>query len=179
MDNLSRRGGRLELASAGLRQKDQRPLSERQVQFLFGATLPTVISAPLHETDIALPARRVSSRWGACGRRPLAARAGFSGPPDNQTTHVIVKPTAADLRTDLIIAPRIGGPIFGAPIPQGRLDAERGFSYRRRFRLSGTPTKETRRRRRRITRSGNRENLLTLDFKYQVMEGSMEAGARL
>ena len=56
LDNLTpKEAEALELAKRWLAAKDQPTLGANgQVQFLFGATLPTVISAPLHETDIAL-----------------------------------------------------------------------------------------------------------------------------
>jgi P-type conjugative transfer protein TrbG len=97
----------LELAKQWLAAKDELTLGANgQVKYLFGATLPTIICAPLHVTDIALQPGEVIKEYGVHAgdtvRWQIAPA--VSGPASNQTTHLIIKPGEVGLRTDLIVA---------------------------------------------------------------------------
>jgi type IV secretion system protein VirB9 len=173
MDNLTpKEAEALELAKRWLAAKDQPTLGANgQVQFLFGATLPTVISAPLHETDIALQPGEVIKQGGVHAGDTVRWQLGpaLSGPPDNQTTHVIVKPTAADLRTDLIIA--TDRRTYHLELLSRKDDwmPSVGFSYPEEIQAEWDAyQRNTAKEKKDNTLPETGENLLTLDFKYQV-----------
>jgi type IV secretion system protein VirB9 len=97
----------LELAKRWLAAKDEPTLGPNgQVKFLFGATLPTIICAPLHVTDIALQPGEMIKEFGVHAGDTVRWQISpaVSGPPLNQTTHLIIKPGEVGLRTDLIVA---------------------------------------------------------------------------
>lgn len=74
-----------------------------RVVFAYGESLPTVVCAPLRVCDMALEAgEKVKSvklgdtiRWKVSPAK--------SGPEDNETTHVIIKPTQAGLETTMML----------------------------------------------------------------------------
>jgi type IV secretion system protein VirB9 len=93
----------------------------------------------------------------------------LSGPPDNQTTHVIVKPTAADLRTDLIIA--TDRRTYHLELLSRKDDwmPSVGFSYPEEIQAEWDAyQRNTAKEKKDNTLPETGENLLTLDFKYQV-----------
>lgn len=73
------------------------------VQFIFGATLPSVVCAPLYACDVALQPGEVirqvmlgdASRW--------KVSPGTTGSGDNTVSHVVVKPSDAGLSTNIVI----------------------------------------------------------------------------
>ncbi|MBX9693006.1 MAG: TrbG/VirB9 family P-type conjugative transfer protein [Cyanobacteria bacterium] len=73
------------------------------VQFIFGATLPSVVCAPLYACDVALQPGEVirqvmlgdASRW--------KVSPGITGSGENTVAHVVVKPSDAGLSTNLVI----------------------------------------------------------------------------
>jgi type IV secretion system protein TrbG len=73
------------------------------VQFIFGATLPSVVCAPLYACDVAMQPGEVirqvmlgdASRW--------KVSPGTSGTGENSVAHVVVKPSDAGLSTNLVI----------------------------------------------------------------------------
>ncbi len=96
----------LNLVKRWMAAKDSPVLSDNgQVRFLFGATMPVIVCAPLRGTDIALqPGELVkpdgvhtgdSVRW--------QVMPSVSGPVGNETTHLIVKPTDVGLVTNMIV----------------------------------------------------------------------------
>lgn len=96
----------LELAKKWMAARDNPVLGANgQVRFLFGATLPVIVCAPLRGTDIALQPGEVvkpdgvhtgdSVRW--------QVMPSVSGPAGNETTHLIVKPTDVGLSTNMIV----------------------------------------------------------------------------
>ena len=97
----------LALVQSWLTAKDKPVLAaDGQVRFLFGATLPTIICSPLHGTDIALQPGEVIKRDGvhAGDATRWQVAPAVSGPADNETTHVIVKPIDVGISTNIIIA---------------------------------------------------------------------------
>jgi type IV secretion system protein VirB9 len=93
----------------------------------------------------------------------------LSGPPDNQTTHVIVKPTAADLRTDLIIA--TDRRTYHLELLSRKDDwmPSVGFSYPEEIQAEWDAyRRNTAKEKKDNTLPETGENLLTLDFKYEV-----------
>lgn len=77
--------------------------NEGAVMFTFGSTLPSIVCAPLYVCDIALQPGEVVNdiNVGDAVRWKLSPATSGSGP--GATTHVIVKPTDAALRTNAII----------------------------------------------------------------------------
>lgn len=73
------------------------------VMFTFGATLPSVVCAPLYVCDITLQPGEVVNdiNIGDAVRWKVSPATSGAGP--NATTHVIVKPTDAALSTNLVI----------------------------------------------------------------------------
>ncbi len=74
-----------------------------QILYLYGATLPTIVCAPLKVCDLELqPGERVKDlqvsdtvRW--------QASPGRSGPDGNETTHVLIKPTQVGIEGNMVI----------------------------------------------------------------------------
>ena len=73
------------------------------VQFIYGATLPSVVCAPLYACDLSLQAGEVvlqvllgdSSRWKVCP--------GISGKGENAISHLVIKPSDVGLSTNIVI----------------------------------------------------------------------------
>ena len=88
------------------RQRPEMPVrgEDGTVTFLFGATIPSIVCAPLYVCNVALqPGEIVNSvnvgdsvRW-----KISPAMTGF-GP--TQVTHLLIKPVDAGLRTDMVVA---------------------------------------------------------------------------
>lgn len=74
-----------------------------KVTFLFGATMPRVVTAPLRTTDIQLqPGEKIRDvQIGDTVRWMISPS--ISGEPPYEVSHVIVKPTDVGLRTNLTI----------------------------------------------------------------------------
>lgn len=75
-----------------------------RVVYTFGATLPSVICAPLHVCDIALEPGEVVNDINAGDPVRWKISPATSGSGEHKTTHVIVKPTDSMLTTNLDIA---------------------------------------------------------------------------
>lgn len=77
--------------------------NEGAVMFTFGSTLPSIVCAPLYVCDISLQPGEVVNdiNVGDAVRWKLSPATSGTGP--TSTTHVIVKPTDAALRTNAII----------------------------------------------------------------------------
>lgn len=94
----------VELSDSWVRNDDMPARgNEGAVMFTFGSTLPTVVCAPLYVCDITLqPGETVNDiNVGDAVRWKLSPATSGQGPA--ATTHVIVKPTDAALRTNAII----------------------------------------------------------------------------
>ena len=74
-----------------------------RVLFLYGATIPSVVCAPLHVCDITLQPGEVVNNIEVGDSIRWKVTPAVSGTGPDQTTHVVVKPTDAGLSTDLII----------------------------------------------------------------------------
>ena len=75
-----------------------------RVLFRFGATMPTVVCAPLYVCDIELQAGEVVNNINVGDGVRWIITPATSGSANTLTTHVIIKATDSDLTTDLIIA---------------------------------------------------------------------------
>jgi type IV secretion system protein VirB9 len=160
----------LEIAKGWLAAKDQPTIGANgQVKFLFGATLPTVICAPLHVTDVALQAGELikdvhagdTVRWEIS---PL-----LSGPIENQVTHVMIKPAGPDFRTDLVIG--TNRRVYHLELLSRKSDwmPSIGFSYPDEIQAEWDAyQRETSKKKLENTLPETGENLLTLDFRYSV-----------
>lgn len=74
------------------------------VTYLFGATLPTLVCAPLKVCTIELqPGEVVTEKVHAGDKARWIISPGTKGGPDGETTLVVVKPTDAGLETNLTI----------------------------------------------------------------------------
>jgi len=73
------------------------------VEFVYGATLPSIVCAPLYACDVALQPGEIiqqvmlgdASRW--------KVSPGTSGSGDNVTAHLVIKPSDVGLSTNLIV----------------------------------------------------------------------------
>jgi len=73
------------------------------VRFLFGATLPTVVCAPLQVCDLALQPSEVVNNVNVGDKVRWNVSPALSGSPEGQITHLIVKPTDAGLVSSMTI----------------------------------------------------------------------------
>jgi type IV secretion system protein TrbG len=73
------------------------------VRFLYGATLPTVVCAPLQVCDLALQPGEIVNNVNVGDKVRWNISPGLSGSPGGQMTHLIIKPTDAGLVSSLII----------------------------------------------------------------------------
>ncbi|RYZ90871.1 MAG: P-type conjugative transfer protein TrbG [Proteobacteria bacterium] len=76
---------------------------EGKIVYMFGATLPSVICAPLMMCDIELQAGEQVRDIGVGDKPRWIIRPAVSGQGANEVTHVTVKPTEAGLTTILMI----------------------------------------------------------------------------
>lgn len=102
LDGKDRQG--VQLASQWMKHQAEPMAGDRgRVVFAYGETLPTIVCAPLRVCDMALqPGEAVKSvKLGDTIRWKISPAK--SGPEDNETTHVIIKPTQANLETTMMI----------------------------------------------------------------------------
>jgi type IV secretion system protein VirB9 len=147
-------------------------LSENgQVRFLFGATLPVIVCAPLRGTDIALQPGEIVKPDGVHTGDTVRWQVmpSVSGPVGNETTHLIVKPTDVGLSTNMIVGTdrrtyhfelvsrkEDWMPSVGFNYPE-EIEAQWG-AYQRKAHVAQTGS----------TLPGTTESLQSLDFNYQV-----------
>lgn len=73
------------------------------VNFLYGSTLPSIVTAPLHETDIQLePGEKIRDIQAGDTVRWVISPS-ISGSGENEVSHVILKPTDIGLETTIYI----------------------------------------------------------------------------
>ena len=77
--------------------------AEGAVLFTFGATLPTVVCAPLYVCDMALQPGETVTNLTAGDRVQWDFVPAESGTGDDKTTHVVIKPHDAGLTTNVVI----------------------------------------------------------------------------
>lgn len=110
---------RLESPSAHLNAKERRAVSlARQwanraemphtgadgvVRFLYGATLPTIVCAPLQVCDLALQPGEVVNNVNLGDKVRWKVSPAMSGSPGGEVTHLIIKPTDAGLVSSMTI----------------------------------------------------------------------------
>src|SRR6202012_355377 len=73
------------------------------VRFLYGATLPTVVCAPLQVCDLALQPGEIVNSVNVGDKVRWNISPGVSGSADGRVTHLIVKPADAGLVSSLVI----------------------------------------------------------------------------
>lgn len=73
------------------------------VRFLYGATLPTVVCAPLQVCDLALQPGEIVNSVNVGDKVRWNISPGISGSADGSVTHLIVKPADAGLVSSLVI----------------------------------------------------------------------------
>jgi type IV secretion system protein TrbG len=73
------------------------------VRFLYGATLPTVVCAPLQVCDLALQPGEIVNNVNVGDKVRWNVAPGLSGSPAGQVTHLIIKPTDAGLVSSMTV----------------------------------------------------------------------------
>jgi type IV secretion system protein VirB9 len=73
------------------------------IRFLYGATLPTVVCAPLQVCDLALQPGEIVNNVNVGDKVRWNVSPGLSGSPAGQVTHLIIKPTDAGLVSSMTI----------------------------------------------------------------------------
>lgn len=73
------------------------------VRFLYGATLPTVVCAPLQVCDLALQPGEIVNNVNVGDKVRWNVSPGLSGSPQGQITHLIIKPTDAGLVSSMTV----------------------------------------------------------------------------
>jgi P-type conjugative transfer protein TrbG len=73
------------------------------VRFLYGATLPTVVCAPLQVCDLALQPAEIVNNVNLGDKVRWNVSPGMSGSADGQVTHLIIKPSDAGLVSSMTI----------------------------------------------------------------------------
>lgn len=146
-----------------------------QVRFLFGATMPVIVCAPLRGTDIALePGETVKPdgvhtgdtvRW--------QVMPSVSGPVGNETTHLIVKPTDVGLSTNMIVGTDRRTYHFELVSRRDEWMPSVGFTYPEKLQAEWTAYH----RKAELTRAANTitdtgENIAELDFSYRIEGGA-------
>ena len=79
------------------------PDADGVVRFLYGATMPSVVCAPLHVCDLALQPGEVVNNIDIGDKARWSITPGLSGGGSDLVTHVMIKPYDAGLSTNLII----------------------------------------------------------------------------
>lgn len=79
------------------------PGKDGVVRFLYGATLPTIVCAPLQVCDLALQPGEIVNSVNVGDKVRWKISPAVSGSPEGQVTHLIIKPTDAGLVSSLII----------------------------------------------------------------------------
>lgn len=73
------------------------------VRFLYGATLPTIVCAPLQVCDLALQPGEIINNVNLGDKVRWKVTPAISGSPEGQVTHLIIKPTDAGLVSSMTI----------------------------------------------------------------------------
>src|SRR6185312_10578148 len=73
------------------------------VRFLYGATLPTVVCAPLQVCDLALQPGEIVNNVNVGDKVRWNVAPGLSGSPAGQVTHLIIKPADAGLVSSMTV----------------------------------------------------------------------------
>lgn len=73
------------------------------VRFLYGATLPTVVCAPLQVCDVALQGGEVVNDVNIGDKVRWLVSPAVSGGPDGLVTHLVIKPVDAGLMSSLVV----------------------------------------------------------------------------
>lgn len=73
------------------------------VRFIYGATLPTVVCAPLQVCDLRLQPGEVVNNINVGDKMRWSVMPGVSGSPEGQITHLIVKPHDAGLVSSMTV----------------------------------------------------------------------------
>jgi type IV secretion system protein VirB9 len=87
--------------SAQLNAKEKQAVA--LARFLYGATLPTVVCAPLQVCDLALQPGEIVNSVNVGDKVRWNISPGVSGSADGRVTHLIIKPADAGLVSSLVI----------------------------------------------------------------------------
>lgn len=79
------------------------PGPDGEVRFLYGATEPTIVCAPLHLCNLALQPGEIVTKIDIGDSTMWQVTPAISGTGENQVTHAIIKPADAGLNTTLDI----------------------------------------------------------------------------
>jgi type IV secretion system protein VirB9 len=79
------------------------PGEDGVVRFLYGATLPTVVCAPLQVCDLALQPGEIVNSVNVGDKVRWNISPGVSGSAEGRVTHLIIKPTDAGLFSSIVI----------------------------------------------------------------------------
>ena len=90
-------------APVGNRREMPQPGEDGVVRFLYGATLPTVVCAPLQVCDLALQPGEIVNNVQCRRQRALEYLAWHQRSPGARSTHLIIKPTDAGLVSSMTI----------------------------------------------------------------------------
>ena len=77
------------------------------VRYLYGATLPTVVCAPLQVCDVALQPGEIVNNVDIGDKVRWLVSPAVSGGPEGQVTHLVIKPTDAGLVSSLVVETNI------------------------------------------------------------------------
>ena len=85
------------------RSEMPQPGEDGVIRFLYGATLPTVVCAPLQVCDLALQPGEIVNNVNIGDKVRWNVSPGMSGSAAGQITHLIIKPTDAGLMSSMTI----------------------------------------------------------------------------
>ena len=142
--------------------------NEGAVMFTFGSTLPSIVCAPLYVCDVSLQPGEVVNdiNVGDAVRWKLSPATSGTGP--SATTHVIVKPTDAALRTNAIITTDRRVYVLTLVSRQKDWMPRIAFHYPDDAQAEWTAYKAARQAERDTTSSDTGTNPATLDFGYRL-----------
>ena len=94
----------IELAREWIRKKEFPSQDENgKIVYLYGATMPSIVTSPLTLTDIELQAGEVIKNMDIGDSVHWKVMASMSGPNGFEKPHIIIKPTDVGLRTSMVI----------------------------------------------------------------------------
>lgn len=147
--------------------------SDGSVKFVYGATMPSIIAAPLRITDIQLQPGEIVREVQMGDKVRWVVSPSISGKAPSEVSHIIVKPTDVGLRTsmaiftdrrtyhlNLISSKKRYMPIVGFAY-QDEIDAK--WNAYRRYVNSGKKAKEFK-----IPGSSKPRSIDNLDFSYRI-----------
>ncbi|NQY75138.1 MAG: P-type conjugative transfer protein TrbG [Candidatus Margulisbacteria bacterium] len=161
----------IELAREWIRKKEFPSQDENgKIVYLYGATMPSIVTSPLTLTDIELQAGEVIKNMDIGDSVHWKVMASMSGPNGFEKPHIIIKPTDVGLRTSMVITTDRRTYHIGLVSRQNDFIPYVGFVYPDDLRkeMEAMFAKQERRREQHIIPE-TRENISQLDFNYSIM----------